>query len=145
VAYRVDRAQGIVAVTVERRVTAQAVARGLDLLFADPAYDPGFSAVVDLRPAGDCVPDVDELRRIVAALRPVTRFPIHRKCALVVKSLAALSRARLLASMCTHGFVQFRAFADIGGAQAWLGMEADVGPAVRQAAVAHPLRLERLA
>lgn len=125
--YEIDRATQILYAAVGPW-TAESVTRWVQALMNDPAYLPGMRALINLRFAAGPLPQLDDLRGIAEALRPLTIVPSRTRWAMLVGSPEMFDRIRLLETLTSSGYVQIRAFDDDRQALSWLGLELPTTP-----------------
>lgn len=120
--YRIDVARRLVLSRMWGVFTAQDLYDHYNRLGADPAFDPTFSQLVDLR-------DVEqtELERPVIRRHALEGF-FHSSAqrALVVSTPHHYELARIYAAFAEYASQKVRVFRDMHDAEEWLGLEASV-------------------
>jgi hypothetical protein len=101
--------------------TAQDLLEHYTALAADPAFDPGFSQLVDLR-------DVErvEIERPYIRRHALERLFGGMQRALVVSSDGHYELARIYGAFAQYASQNVRVFRDMHDAEQWLGIEAPV-------------------
>lgn len=122
VSYEIDRSTQTVYAAVGPW-TAAAVRAWVDVLLNDPAYVPGMRGLINLRFAAGPLPNAEKLAEIAKALEPLTAIPARTRWAFLVGSIEMQLRIRLLESLTSAGYIQFRAFDNDIKALEWLGLE----------------------
>jgi hypothetical protein len=112
--------------------TAEAVRSWVELLLNDPAYVPGMRGMINLRFAAGPIPNARTLKDIAEALSPLTAIPIRTRWAFLVGTIEMHFRVRLLESLTSAGYIQFRSFDDEKRAFDWLGVETIRNPWLRR-------------
>jgi hypothetical protein len=122
IAYEIDRSTQTVYAAVGPW-TPRAVREWIDVLLKDPDYLPGMRGLINLRFAAGPLPNAKTLAAIAKSLEPLTGIPARTRWALLVGSIEMQLRIRLLESLTSAGYVQFRAFDSDIRALEWLGLE----------------------
>ncbi len=120
--YEIDVARRLVLSHVWGVFTAEDLKRHFTSLGADPAFDPTFSQLVDLRDVTDVELDAPAIRR--HALERLFRSTARR--ALVVSTPHHYELARIYAVFAEYASQNVHVFRDMHDAEEWLGIQSPI-------------------
>ena len=119
---RIDVARRLVLSRVWGVFTMQDLMGHYNSLAADPAFDPGFSQLVDLRDVAQVELDTPAIRR--HALERL--FDRSARRALVVSTPYHYELARIYAVFAEYASQNVHVFRDMQAAEEWLGIETPI-------------------
>jgi hypothetical protein len=116
--YTIDRAARVVRLDYDANPSFPDAKAALRTIVVDPAYEPGFSFLVDRRQVGP--PSTEYVRRLVAFVEANQGAFVGSRWALVAPSPVLFGMGRMSQLLSAKLPISVEVFGDVESAEAWL-------------------------